>query len=123
MQQSRNSIGLDDRRLAHIKLLHTVIWTIMAAAILTLPYTGLSEQFGWAFGLTLLVLVECLVLAVNKGRCPLTDLAERYTDERTDNFDIYLPAWLARHNKRIFGTLFVAGELFVVWRWYRRPGL
>jgi hypothetical protein len=47
----------------------------------------------------------------------LSDLAGRYTDERKDNFDIYLPLWLARHNKAVFGTLFVAGELFMLKQW------
>jgi hypothetical protein len=28
---------------------------------------------------------------------------------RRDNFDIYLPLWLARRNKAIFGALFVLG--------------
>jgi hypothetical protein len=35
-----------------------------------------------------LVLVECVVLAANRMRCPLTDLAARFTEERLDNFDI-----------------------------------
>lgn len=74
-------------------------------------------HFRWATAFSGLVLVECAVLAVNGGRCPLTDLAKRYTDERGDNFDIYLPIWLATHNKTIFGTLFVAGEVFVLARW------
>jgi hypothetical protein len=26
------------------------------------------------------------ILATNRGRCPLTDLASRYTEERADNF-------------------------------------
>jgi hypothetical protein len=47
----------------------------------------------------------------------LTDLAARNTEERADNFDIYQPLWLARHNQAIFGTLFVAGELFLLGRW------
>jgi hypothetical protein len=54
------------------------------------------------------------VLAANRMRCPLTDLAARYTEERADNFDIYLPLWLARHNQRIFGTLYVVG-MGVAW--------
>jgi hypothetical protein len=53
---------------------------------------------------------------VNRRRCPLTDLAGRYTEERTDNFDIYLPLWLARRNKTIFGTIFAVGELFLLRR-------
>ena len=36
---------------------------------------------------------------------------------RLAGFDIYLPLWLARHNKTIFGTLFAVGELFVLERW------
>jgi hypothetical protein len=111
------------RKLRQIKLLHTAIWAIMAASILALPWAGWSGQFRWALGLTLLILGECLVLGLNHGRCPLTDMAARYTDDRADNFDIYLPLWLARHNKRIFGLLFVVGELAVLLRWTRRFGL
>ena len=86
---------------------------------MAIPVAGARLQFGCAAALTGLVLIECAVLAVNHGRCPLTDLAARYTDERADNFDIYLPLWLARHNKLIFGTLFVAGSLFALVRWWR----
>ncbi|HEX9760602.1 MAG TPA: hypothetical protein VGA40_06765 [Candidatus Acidoferrales bacterium] len=103
--------------LVGIKLLHTLIWAVMAASILALPVLAWLGRFGWAAALTALVLVECGILAMNGGRCPLTDLAARYTARREDNFDIYLPVWLARHNKVIFGTLFIVGEAVVVWRW------
>jgi hypothetical protein len=67
--------------------------------------------------LTGIVLVEIFILVLNGWQCPLTGMAARHTDDRHDNFDIYLPAWLARHNKLIFGSLFVAGEAVVVLRW------
>jgi hypothetical protein len=100
-----------------IKLLHTAIWFFFAGCIVAIPFAGARSQFRWVAVLTGLVLVECAVIAANRGRCPLTDLAARYTAERADNFDIYLPLWLARRNKTIFGTLFVIGELFVLGRW------
>ena len=103
--------------LVGIKLLHTAIWLFFAGCIVAIPFAGYRRQFLWAAILSGLVLVECVVLAVNQGRCPLTDLAGRYTKERTDNFDIYLPLWLARRNKMIFGTLFAVGELVVLARW------
>jgi hypothetical protein len=103
--------------LTAIKLLHTAVWVVLAGSILGLPVAAFMRRLDWALALTALVLVECLVLAWNKGRCPLTDVAARYTEARPDNFDIYLPNWLARHNKRIFGTLFVVFELIVLWRW------
>jgi len=80
---------------------------------------ALEHRFDWAVGLSVLVLAECLVLAINEMRCPLTDLAAKYTDDRSDNFDIYLPGQLARYNKVIFGTLFVCGEIVLVWCWVR----
>lgn len=67
--------------------------------------------------LTGIVLVEILILFLNGWRCPLTIVAARHTDNRRDNFDIYLPAWLARHNKVIFGSLFMVGEAVVISRW------
>jgi hypothetical protein len=100
-----------------VKLLHTMIWAFMAGCIVGLPLVALIDRFDWAVALTLVVLIECGVLALNKGRCPLTAVAARYTDDRADNFDIYLPRWLARHNKVIFGSLFAGGEMAVLWRW------
>ena len=105
--------------LVAIKLLHTAVWAVLAGCILALPITALLHRFNWAIILTVIILAECGVIALNKGRCPLTNLAARFTDERAHNFDIYLPDWLARHNKAIFGTLFVVNELIVLWFWLK----
>lgn len=109
--------------LTAIKLLHTLIWALLAGSILALPAAGMLRRFRLAAILTVIVLLECGVLAANGGRCPLSDLAARYTDERASNFDIYLPNWLASHNKTIFGTLFVVNELIVLCCWLKRPRL
>ncbi len=103
--------------LAGIKLLHTVVWCFFAGCIVSIPVAGALRQFRWAAILSGVVAVECAVLAANRMRCPLTDLAGRYTEERADNFDIYLPLWLARHNKQIFGTLYVLGGAFALGLW------
>lgn len=58
-----------------------------------------------------------LILTFNRMRCPLTDVAARYTDERRANFDIYLPEWLAQNNKVIFGALYIGGVLLTVSTW------
>ena len=107
-------------RLTLIKLAHTIIWAFFAGCILALPVAGLKRRFDWAMALTAVVLLECGVLVLNRWRCPLTDLAGRLTEERADNFDIYLPIWLARHNKTIFGSLFFAGELIILGCWLKQ---
>lgn len=105
------------RILAVIKLLHSAVWLFMAAFILLIPFAALDGHFQISAVLTGVVLIECAVLAINGGKCPLTSIAARYTEDRADNFDIYLPMWLARYNKAIFGTLFVCGSAFALLRW------
>jgi hypothetical protein len=105
--------------LVAIKLLHTAVWAVLVGCIVALPKTALLHRFDWAIILTVIIVAECSVLALNRGRCPLTGLAARFTSDRADNFDIYLPNWVARHNKAIFGTLFVINELFVLWCWLK----
>lgn len=118
----RNEMADRSRRvnvLVVIKLLHTAVWAVLAGCILALPMTALLRHFDWAIILTFIIVAECGVLALNKGRCPLTNLAARFTEDRADNFDIYLPNWVARHNKAIFGTLFVVNELIVLCFWLK----
>lgn len=106
-----------DKSLRLVKLLHTVVWCFFVVCIIAIPVAGFVGRFDLAFWFIAIVLVEVLVLFLNGFRCPLTDIAARFTDDRKDNFDIYLPEWIARHNKMIFGTLFLAGAVFTLVRW------
>lgn len=100
-----------------IKVIHTLVWALFAGCIIALPIVAWLGHFFAAFVLMALVSIEVLVLLVNHLRCPLTDIAARYTDDRRPNFDIYLPQWIARYNKQIFGPLFVLGILVTVILW------
>ena len=104
-------------RLRAIKLLHTAVWALLVGIILAIPVLAWQNRFTGVAVFTGIMLVEVAVLAFNGMRCPLTDLAARYTDDRRDNFDIYLPLWLARHNKLIFGALFGAGVAYTAVQW------
>lgn len=104
-------------KLRFIKITHTIIWALFAGSILAIPVLAWFDEWTLAGILILLVLAECLILVFNHMRCPLTDIAARYTDDRMNNFDICLPLWLARHNKTIFGSLFVAGMIYTILRW------
>ncbi len=100
-----------------IKAVHTIVWATFVACIIAIwffAWRGAVFEAGLAIGF---VAVEVLVLLVNAMRCPLTAIAARYTGDRRDNFDIYLPLWLARYNKQIFGTLYIAGCIFTLATW------
>ena len=109
-----------NRRLRKVKLLHTVMWAFFAGCIVALPIVATARRFQLAFLLICVVGVEVLVLVANGLKCPLTRVAERYTEERQDNFDIYLPLWLARYNKHIFGALYILGIIYTVMLWRER---
>jgi len=100
-----------------VKAVHTIVWGFFAGCIFAIPVFAWRGEFFGAALLIAIVSVEVVIIVANHWRCPLTGVAGRYTDERDDNFDIYLPLWLARHNKRIFGGLFAAGVFFTLGRW------
>lgn len=109
-------------RLMVIKAVHTVVWAFFAGCILAIPVAAWLTAYRAAAWLAFAVLIEVLVLVLNRLQCPLTSMAARYTVDRRDNFDIYLPLWLARYNKIIFGSLYVVGVAFAVMQWAYVPG-
>jgi hypothetical protein len=98
-----------------VKLVHTIVWAVFAGSIIAIPACASAGNLRVAWSLIGFVCLEVVVLAVNRMRCPLTDVAGRYTSDRRDNFDIYLPLWLARYNKQLFGGLYVAGIVYTLW--------
>jgi len=105
-----------------IKTLHTMAWALFAGCIVALPIASWHGDHGAAAWLAGIVLVEVIVLDFNRWRCPLTAVAARYTEDRRANFDIYLPQWLAKRNKQIFGPLYLAGIFFALASWLGLPG-
>lgn len=105
-------------RLRLIKAVHTLAWVFFVACIVGVPLAAGARRFDLALLLIGIVAVEVAVIVANAWRCPLTAVAARYTDDRRPNFDIYLPEWLARYNKEIFGSLFGAGVLLTAVLWF-----
>jgi hypothetical protein len=103
------------QKLLSIKILHTAIWAFFVGVIFYILYSGITNSitvYTW-IGIGL-ILGEGIVLLIFKMFCPLSVLARRYSDSTKDNFDIFLPNWLARHNKVIFTTIFLCGVALVL---------
>ena len=104
-------------KLYFIKLIHTMIWGVLAVAILYILIAGIFDRVNTLVWVCIgLVFIECIVLLIYKWKCPLTLLGHRYTDKHDIGFDIFLPKWLAKYNKVIFSSLFVLGFTLVLWR-------
>ena len=100
-----------------IKLLHTLIWAVLASATLLVFYAGVFNHINVYTWVSVgMVIVEGIILVLFRWSCPLTVIARKYSDSTKDNFDIFLPNWLAKHNKTIFTTLFLVGLVLVLFR-------
>ena len=108
-----------ENALLFIKLLHTAVWSFFVFIIFYVVHSGISGKitpFTWiSIGL---VVGEGLILLLFKMFCPITLIARKYSDSKKENFDIFLPNWLAKYNKIIFTTIYLIGVLLVLLRFY-----
>lgn len=105
------------RTLWWIRAAHTAIWFAFAITIVALPFVAAFGDFLLGVALIAFIAIEIVALAANRMQCPLRDAAARYTDDRTDGFDIFLPGWLAANTKLIFTPILVLGVFMLGWRW------
>jgi hypothetical protein len=104
-------------KLILIKITHTVIWVFYNVVIFYLLYAVVKNKIDLLAWICVgLVCFEALILAVFRLKCPLTLVAEKYSDSRKDNFDIYLPNWLAKYNKAIYTSIFVISLIILGFR-------
>ena len=96
----------------HVKLnivkgIHSLIWVFFNVVIIYLYYAVISDKIDkWVWIAVGIVITEAIVLLIFKRSCPITLIARKYSDSAKDNFDIFLPNWLAKHNKTIYTILF-----------------
>ena len=105
-------------KLTLIKLVHTLVWVFFNVVIFYLFYAvviGKIDKLVWiCLGL---IGLETIILLMFRMMCPLTVMARRYSDSRKDNFDIYLPNWLARYNKLIYSIIVGIILIILFSRW------
>ena len=96
----------DKSKLILIKTIHTLIWIFFNIVIFYMLYAVLTNNLNkWLWiGYGLFVL-EGITLLAFKFFCPLTILARKYSNSSKENFDIYLPNWLAKYNKLIYTSI------------------
>lgn len=107
----------DTNKLFVIKLLHTSIWLFFNVVIFYFVIAVIRDRIDiWAWICLGLISLEVLTLAVFKTVCPVTLIARKYSDSNADNFDIFLPLWLARYNKQIYSVIVGIGLIMLVYR-------
>jgi hypothetical protein len=100
-----------------IKTIHTLIWVFFNLVIFYLFYAVVANKIDkWVWVCFTAIIMEGLVLLMFKGLCPITVIARKYSTSTKDNFDIFLPNWLAKYNKLIYGVLVLIIFVMLVYR-------
>jgi hypothetical protein len=104
-------------KLTITKLVHTLVWLFFNIVIFYMFYAvvvnRLDNRLWLGYGLFLL---EGFVLFIFKCSCPITLIARKYSISRKDNFDIYLPNWLAKHTIVIYSSLLMIVTIIAVFQ-------
>ena len=101
----------------YIKFIHSLLFFLIAISTVYVFVAALLNHINWvtwlAFGVAI---IELLALALNEWRCPLTDLAVKKGAEVGSVADLFLPKFLSDHLFTIFGIVFSATCMLLLWR-------
>jgi len=88
----------NETKLAVVKIIHTLVWIFFNTVIFYMLYAVLVGKLDvWLWTGYGLVALEGITLVIFKCSCPITNIARKYSISSKDNFDIFLPNWLAKH--------------------------
>jgi hypothetical protein len=106
-----------NQKLVTIKLIHTAVWMIFNLVIFFLLYAVIANKIDYriwiGFGL---IGLEGIMLLIFKQTCPVTIIARKFSYSTKENFDIYLPNWLAKYNKLIYSIIVVITLILLGYR-------
>ncbi len=106
-------------KLILIKLIHTLIFAFMAACALFILYCGIVGIRNQLLFISIaIIIIEGIILFLNKFKCPLTTLAMKYGDPHDRFSDLFLPRQFAALIMPIFTTLFTIGLILIIIRFF-----
>ena len=102
-----------------VKFIHSLVFWWQTACLIYLLYAGIAGAFN-VFVLIAIVsiLINGLLLLLNKGRCPFTTIAENMGAEKGSVTDIFLPDIIARNIFRVSTPLFGAELVLLAVRYF-----
>jgi len=112
---------MQSKKIFAIKFVHSVIFIFMVACLGYILYCAITRRYDWTLLVALAaIFIEGLALLLNRWRCPLTTLAERYGATDGAVTDIFLPDWLTRHTFKISTVIVIIELIWLAWGYFTR---
>lgn len=100
-----------------VKFIHAIIFLLLLTATGIVVFSAVTGHINAATWLSFgSVVVEGIILMMNKWICPLTTFAEKLGAESGTVADLFFPRWLADRIFSINGTIFVVASVILVYR-------
>jgi hypothetical protein len=97
-----------------IRLLHGIITVFFLSCLAYVYYSGISNNITlWSYLAMAALIIEGLVVAFNKGLCPLGRLHNKYGDQKTF-FELFLPQPLAKKAVPFLGLAAAIGFFLLI---------
>ncbi len=91
-----------------IKFIHSILFLFLVFCLFYVLYCAITRTYDWTLLAAIcVILIDGLAIVLNRGRCPLTTLAEKYGAEDGAVTNIFLPKWCARYVFKFFTVFFV----------------
>jgi len=97
-----------------IKLIHSILFFLMVLCLFYVLYCAISRTYDWTLLIAMVIIIlEGLSLVFNRGRCPLTTLAEKHGAENGAVTHLFMPILCARNVFKFFTVLFAIELVWV----------
>lgn len=97
-----------------LRVIHGFIALIMIASIAAIYYGAATQTYGiWLWLAAGALLTEGIVITLNKGDCPFTQLSRRYGDGKAF-FELFLPKRIAKQMFKVNAAVIAVGCVFLL---------
>ncbi|NQT72471.1 MAG: hypothetical protein HQ553_06835 [Chloroflexi bacterium] len=97
-----------------IKSVHTAVFILMSCSVMYVLYSGIVGSTGILTWIAVsLVVLEALTFTLNKRKCPLTQLAERYGAKSGTVSSMFLPKPFVPYAINVFTFLGIIGLVLI----------
>jgi hypothetical protein len=111
----------NSKNIFYIKFIHSLIFWWQAACLAYILYAGIAAVFNILLFIAIIsILINGVLLILNKGRCPFTTLAEKQGAKSGAITDLFLPKIIARNIFRVSFPLFILELILLAVRFFTR---
>jgi hypothetical protein len=100
--------------IALLRVVHSFVALLMIASVVAVYYSAATRTYSiWLYLAVAALLIEGIVLVLNKGDCPFSYLSRRYGDTKAF-FELFLPKKVAKQMFKVSAAIVAIGGMLLL---------